>query len=135
MQVKKFNLNFFLVMLVVSKFMMNVKSLEMTLMSMMLGSLKPVMITCHKGRGMCSWQRCTSPCTGRTACLSKGIHLPRPGNHHDDEEEKVEEDNEDDHDKIIHSVQKIAFAPKNANLVPKRLDFVTNQCEPFYPLT
>ena len=79
-----------------------------------------VLMTCHMGRGMCSLQQCRSPCTGRTACLSKGIHLPRPGNHHDDEEEKVEEDNEDDHDKIIHSVQKIAFAPKNANLVPKQ---------------
>ena len=101
----------------------------MSMTVMMMGSLKmktchkgslKMMKTCHMGRGMCSLQRCRSPCTGRTACLSKGIHLPRPGNHHDDEEEKVEEGNKDDHDKIIHSVQKIAFAPKNANLVPKQ---------------
>ena len=101
-----------------SKFKMNVIRLELTLMSMMvtmMGSLKmPVkMMTCRRGRGMWSWQRCRSPSTGGTACSSKGSHLPSPGHHDDDEEEEVEEDDEDEHDEQDYILQKLALVPKN----------------------
>ena len=83
----------------------------MTMMSMMmLMSLKMMyrskmtMKTCHMGRGMCSLQLCRSPCTERTACLSKGSHHPQPAHydndddHEEEDEEEDEEDNEDNED-------------------------------------
>ena len=90
-----------------------------------MGSLKMMVMmkTCHMGRGMCSLQRCRSPCTGRTACLSKGSHLPRPvhrdeDNDDEDEGEAVEKDNEDDHDE--HDKHNdIIKKPKNAIFVHK----------------
>ena len=61
---------------------------------------KMTMKTCHMGRGMCSLQQCRSPCTERTACLSKGNHHPQPSHYDsdDDHEEKDEEDDEDNED-------------------------------------
>lgn len=34
--------------------------------------------TCHRERGTCSLQPCRIPCTGRTACLSRGSQLRPP---------------------------------------------------------
>ena len=91
---------------------------------MMMGSLK--MKTCHMERGMCSLQRCRSPCTGRTACLSKGSHLPRPvhrdeDNDDEEEEEAVEKDNEDEHDehdKHNEIVKKPCFSAQKCHICP-----------------
>ena len=99
-------------------------SLKMKICHM--GSLKMMVMmkTCHMGRGMCSLQRCRSPCTGRTACLSKGSHLPRPVHRdedNDDDEEAVEKDNEDEHDehdKHNEIVKKPCFSAQKCHICP-----------------